>query len=135
MMRWTSLRSEDGQSLVEMAIMINLLVLIVAGLVDLSRGFQAYIVIVNAAREGAVAGSDSSLCLAGTQESTAKTAAKNEATSSGIVLSDGHISVRGGCTAGAAITVTINYDLALLTGTILGAGPLRLSYTVQMSTF
>ena len=46
-------RRESGQSLVEFAIGVSLLLLILAGVVDLGRGFYSYVVIANAAREGA----------------------------------------------------------------------------------
>ena len=46
-------RSERGANLVEFAIVLPLLVLILAGLADLGRAFYNYMVITNAAREGA----------------------------------------------------------------------------------
>ena len=47
------LRSERGQSLVELALVLPLLILLLAGMVDFGRAFSNYIVITNAAREGA----------------------------------------------------------------------------------
>jgi hypothetical protein len=49
--------SERGQSLVEMAFVIPILVLLLAVIVDTARAFDAYIVLTNAAREGARFGS------------------------------------------------------------------------------
>ncbi len=46
-------RREAGQSLVEMALIVPLLVLILAVMVDSARVFDALIVLTNAAREGA----------------------------------------------------------------------------------
>jgi Flp pilus assembly protein TadG len=50
-------RSGRGQSLVEAAIVVPLLLLLFAGVVELGRAFYDYIVITNAAREGARYGS------------------------------------------------------------------------------
>jgi Flp pilus assembly protein TadG len=48
-----SRRGERGQSLVEMALVVPLLILIFAAMIDASRVFDALIVLTNAAREGA----------------------------------------------------------------------------------
>ena len=47
------LRSERGQSLVELALVMPLLILLLAGMADLGRAFYGYISITNGAREGA----------------------------------------------------------------------------------
>ncbi len=47
---------EQGQSLTEFAISLVFLLLLLAGIVDLSRAFFAYIIIRDAAQEGAVYG-------------------------------------------------------------------------------
>ena len=44
---------DQGQSLVEFALALPLLLVILLGAVDLSRAFQTYIVVTNSAREGA----------------------------------------------------------------------------------
>jgi hypothetical protein len=46
-------RSERGQSLVELALVLPLLILLLSGMVDLGRAFYGYISITNGAREGA----------------------------------------------------------------------------------
>src|ERR671922_131080 len=48
-----SARDQQGQSLLEMALILPTLLLIFAGLVDVGRAYQAYISITGAAREGA----------------------------------------------------------------------------------
>ena len=50
-------RSERGSNLVEFALVLPLLVLILAGMADIGRAFNSYMVITNAAREGARAAS------------------------------------------------------------------------------
>jgi Flp pilus assembly protein TadG len=48
-----SYHSERGQSLVEAAIMVPLLILLVATVVDVARIYHTYMVLTNATREGA----------------------------------------------------------------------------------
>lgn len=48
---------QSGQSLVEMAITLTLLITLLAGLVDIGRAFFAWIAIRDAAQEGALYGS------------------------------------------------------------------------------
>ncbi len=47
------LRSGKGQSLVEFAIVLPILLLLVLGIVDFGLGFKSYVVLTNATREGA----------------------------------------------------------------------------------
>jgi Flp pilus assembly protein TadG len=49
----TSVYNQYGQSMIEFGLILPLLVLVVAGIVDLGRAFYASITITNAAREGA----------------------------------------------------------------------------------
>ena len=46
-------RRERGQSLVETAVVLPILLLLVVAIVDFGRAFDAYIILTNAAREGA----------------------------------------------------------------------------------
>jgi Flp pilus assembly protein TadG len=52
-LRKTSVKEERGQSLIEFAFGALVLIVLLAGIVDLGRGFYSYVVIANAAREGA----------------------------------------------------------------------------------
>jgi Flp pilus assembly protein TadG len=49
----TLLHNQRGQSMIEFALILPLMVLIIVGIFDLGRAFFAYISITNAAREGA----------------------------------------------------------------------------------
>jgi len=51
-----ALGSERGQSMAELAIFLPLLLLILSGVLDFGRVIHSYVVVVNAAREAAVAG-------------------------------------------------------------------------------
>jgi Flp pilus assembly protein TadG len=50
-------RRERGQSLVETAVVLPILLLLLAAIIDFGRAFDAYIILTNAAREGARFGS------------------------------------------------------------------------------
>jgi len=54
-------RSESGQSLIEGALMITLLMLLVMGLIDFAFVFQAYLGVVNAANVGVTYAATSSI--------------------------------------------------------------------------
>ncbi len=52
-------KNEKGQSLVELAFLLPVLILILAGILDVGRSMQAYVVVLNASREAALHGADS----------------------------------------------------------------------------
>src|SRR5579872_2840396 len=73
----SSLRSESGQSLLEMAIITPILVLLVLGAIEIGRYAELSIVVVNAARAGAQYGAQN---LAAAADSAGITsAAENDA--------------------------------------------------------
>ncbi|MFZ3171746.1 MAG: TadE family protein [Carboxydocellales bacterium] len=47
---------ERGQAMVEMALVLPVLILLIFGIVEFGRVFNAYLIVTNAAREGARAG-------------------------------------------------------------------------------
>jgi Flp pilus assembly protein TadG len=76
-------RSAHGQSILEFAILLPLLMLIVVGILDLGRLSSAYVVITNAAREGARYGA-SHQADGGNLNSNITARARAEATGTGI---------------------------------------------------
>jgi Flp pilus assembly pilin Flp len=79
-------REERGASMVEMAMATLLLLLLLAGVADMGRAFHDYIIITNAAREGARYGS-----MVPHLADRIRLAAKDEAAGSGIFLEDYNI--------------------------------------------
>lgn len=51
--KWRRRRTERGAAMVEFAILLPLLLLVIAGIVDLGRAFFTEVALTNAAREGA----------------------------------------------------------------------------------
>lgn len=109
--------NRQGQSMVEFALILPLLVLMVAGIFDLGRAFFASITITNAAREGARYGTLNSDYITGVC-----TATMDEAQNSGIILNDSNITVSCGndyscpiaagigCPENQSIIVKVSYD-------------------------
>ncbi len=118
---------EVGQNLIETALLLPLLLLLLAGTLDLGRGYNAYIVLTNAAREGARYGTLYPADLAGI-----RSWAKIEAQSGGITLSDGDIIVTTTGVSGTPIQVDIDYDLPVIMTNILGSPTIHLLASIQM---
>jgi len=101
---------ERGAAAVEFALILPILLLLVLGLVEFSRVFNVQISLSNAAREGArvmAIKNDSGL---------ARSAATAAAPSVNPSVAAGDITVNT-CTATiTTVTMTINYDVDLLTG-------------------
>ncbi len=112
-----------GQSLVELALIIPLLLLIVFGAIDLARAYHAQVTITNASREGAryamrvnsLAGTSAGKLASIVQRTV------DEAGASGITIVAGNVTVNcnGGvyaapCTSGTAIRVSVTYQFNLL---------------------
>ncbi len=122
-------RASPGQSLVELALVLMILVLILAGLADLGRVLNAYIIITNAAREGARYG-----CGYPADVDGIRAHAIAEAAGSGVQLSEDDIQVEASG-SGAPVTVTITYDVPLITGIIAAADSFQVWYRVTMVAF
>ncbi len=58
-------RSERGQSMVEMALMMTILLVVLSAVLDLGRGFFSFIAIQNAAAEGALYAAINPRCRSG----------------------------------------------------------------------
>ncbi|WP_164745695.1 TadE/TadG family type IV pilus assembly protein [Neobacillus mesonae] len=118
------MKSEKGQSLVEFALIVPLLVLLLIGIVDFSRIFHAYLTIDHSGREAARAAS------IGKDEVTIKSIAVNQGASIGLTASQ--VNVNTG-SSGSNATITITYQVTFLTP-LIGkiVNPLTLKDTTTM---
>ena len=116
-----------GQSLVEFALCLPLLMLIFAGIFDLGRAFNAYIIITNAAREGAYYGS-----LNPQDSNGIVTRVIEEAQGSGIALTADDITIDSSGVSGSPISVTVNYQFTMITSFLLGGQPIDLESKAEM---
>jgi len=137
-------RTERGQSMVELAMSLVFLLTLLAGVVDLGRAFFAYMIIRDAAQEGAVYGAiaDKSDLTAFKNEvdNRVETAFVDPAnpTQSPIDLSDMTVTTQivGSACAGPGhgVKVTVDYSLPItmpFLGSLLGTQELHMSTSVE----
>ncbi|MBI1800885.1 MAG: pilus assembly protein [Chloroflexi bacterium] len=99
---------EWGQTMVEFALLLPVLLLIVFGIFEFGRAFYAYSTVANAAREAARFGIVDPTNTSGIQD-----AAISHATALGLTSSDVVIQCPdGACTVGNRISVTVNYTFS-----------------------
>jgi Flp pilus assembly protein TadG len=117
-----------GQSAVEFAILLPVLMLILFGVLDLGRIFFAAITVANAARAGARYATQHPSDTAGI-----KTVAEAEAHGTSIVLTNNMVSVTCplGCGSNQPIQVTVTYSVTLVMGFVLPS-PVPVGNSVQM---
>ena len=133
-------RACRGQSLVEFAILLPILMVLFVGVLDLGRMFHAYLTIQNASREGARYGSDYPTATTAIRQHVAA-----EAASSGITITDAMIPVPAIQNDGTfrdpptnaqpnqSITVQVNYPFTLITTYLLtGLQTIQLSANTTM---
>ena len=126
-------RDERGQDLLELAIVMPLLFIILAGVFDLGRSMNNYIIITNAAREGARYASH---WPGATFEDRIKQATIDEAAESGVALLPANIAVLGlNAAAGLPIEVRIERQFPFLMGSIIGMGEVTLRARAEMIVF
>ena len=127
--------NQRGANLIEMAMVMFLLLLLLGGVIDFGRAFHHYIVITNAAREGARYASHFPDDLAGI-----RAAARQEAAASDVLLLDGNIlvdypGVGGGSTAGDPVRVSVTFDESTIIGSMIGLDDLVLRNWAEMVIF
>lgn len=123
---------ERGQSLVEMAIALVILLLLVGGIVDLGRAFFTFMALRDAVQEGALYGS---------VNPTLTTEIKNHVLNSSDMIpdlvgsDDITVTVIGTACTGNGIRVTATYNDFPLTmpfiGTVLGSQTIQISATIM----
>lgn len=125
-------KHEKGQSLVEVAIALPVLILILAAVIDFARAFDAYIVLTNAAREGARFGARDPMYMTPAEIQQMVT---ENVTGSGtnVTLMQDFAPSDVAATFGTdAVSVTVTYDFGLWFGGLVGADTLQLNKTAVM---
>lgn len=125
-------QSEKGQSLVEMAISLMLILLLLAGAIDAGMAFFSYVALYDAAEEGAIYGSINPTDFAGIK------ARVRSASSSPVNLQSAAVTVpnpiiTGSSCRGGAITVSVTYAYRLsmpFAGTAFGTQSIPLTARV-----
>ncbi|GGF23937.1 hypothetical protein GCM10010954_23520 [Halobacillus andaensis] len=121
------MKSEKGQALVEMALVLPILLMLVFGIMDFGRIFHAYLTIDHAGREGARAASVGG--------DDAHIRAVIEDTASGLNDSSLNIAIspEGDRDSGSEVRIILDYDIDFLTPVVGSlASPFNLSDTTVM---
>lgn len=115
-------KHERGAAAVEFALLVPFLIMIVLGIVEFGRAYNAQVTLTNAAREGT-----RTMAIEKSQEK-ARAAARNAASHLSPAVVDGNVAFSAtNCPSGEQMTVTITYHLATITGiagpfTMIGKG-------------
>lgn len=107
--------SERGAVAVEFALLAPVLIMLLLGIMEFSRAYNAQVILTNAAREGV-----RKMAIDNSQEA-ARAAAKSAASHLNPTLADSNIAFSASnCSVNSQMTVTISYSLSTMTGI---AGP------------
>jgi Flp pilus assembly protein TadG len=114
MRRWWT-RSERGQSLVEFALVLPLLLMVLFAIMDFGRIFQGYVTLANASREGARlaatgCGNSVTYCSDGTIQARVTARDGNLTTTTTVSYPD-----TGGKKQGNSVRVRVNTTITLVT--------------------
>jgi len=137
-------KSERGQSMTEFALSLVVLLTVLSGIVDLGRVFFAYIIIRDAAQEGAVYGSiapkDDLNVLSNEIEERVKAAFTDPSDSSNVPIDISKLNVQteilgATCAApGSGVRVKVDYLVPVtmpFLGTIIGSQEMKMTATAE----
>ena len=140
----SNFRSQRGQSMTEFALSLVILLLLLAGIVDMGRIFFAYIIIRDAAQEGAVYGSiapkDNLPTFKNEVEERVKAAFTDPSDSSNVPIDVTKLNVQtdivgSTCASpGNGIKVKVEYSVPVtmpFLGAVIGSQTMNLAATVQ----
>lgn len=102
-------KNKQGQALVELALVLPILLMLLMGMIQFGRIFHAYLLITNAAREGARTG------IVGLDDTAIRTKVKD--VSASLTLTDSQITiepVQSSRVRGVPLTVQVNYSVDLI---------------------
>jgi hypothetical protein len=128
-------RISQGQSLVEFALILPMVLLLIMGTFDLGRVFYIKIVLESAAREGAYYLSyntaDPTNCSGGYCHQGTRAAVQTEANNMGVQVVQPDITISGTVSTGNMITVSVHQSINLFIFNFVH-GPVNVSSTVRM---
>lgn len=116
---------ERGAVAVEMALLLPVLILLLFGIMEFGRAFNAQVTLTSAAREGVrVMAISKDPASARSSTKTAAGTLRPELTDTNIAISVPGATTGNPCPTGSTATVTITYNLSTLTGI---AGPFAMT--------
>lgn len=122
-------RGERGSNLLEIAIVMPVLVLLLAGVADVGRAFRDYIILTGASREGARFGANFP-----SQQTLIQDLTVTRAGDAGVTLTRGNVAVVRikGIGSDEAIRVTITHQMSTILGGVIGVNTLTLRSFTEM---
>ncbi len=130
--------ARPAQAVVEFALALPVLVLMLAGIYDLANGYQTYIALTNAAREGAHWG------IAHATDTSGICTHVNQTVPAGVTATcnvyyatnaDGSCAGGGTATVGGPVCVSVSYSLPTLMGAVLGFNTIPITTYATMIVF
>ena len=124
---------QEGQALVEFAILLPILLLLLLGILQFGVVFNNYIQVTSAAREGARKAAVSRSLGTSAANTAARTSAKNASPS--LNLQDSQITVTpsNSYAQGSDVTVTVRYPYSInILGRVVASGNLTSSTTMRV---
>ena len=115
MLKWinTLQKKEKGQATVEMALVMPIIILLLFGIMEFGRIFNAYLIVTTASREGARAG------VVGAADAAIRSAVTTTAGTLDTVAMSVYITPSSSLrTRGASLTVSIEYPIRVFTPVI-----------------
>ena len=132
------LAGEHGSGLMEMAIVLTVLAMVLAGIVDLGSAVNDHIIVCNASREGAryaslYAWTWSTDGMVWKSDGIIQ-AVRDEAEGGGLTLTAANVDIDGeGATGGNPVRVTVTHLKPTMLGDVIGLGShLRISCSTEM---
>lgn len=124
-----SRHKEAGQSVVELAILLPLLMLILLGCIDLGHAFSVWLAVVNVSREGA-----RYACVYPSKVDIIEKQIEDEILAEGLHLEDlgKDVSMPEGTDPGDPVRVSVAYTLPVLTSYLFGGQPLVIRTSTEM---
>jgi Flp pilus assembly protein TadG len=129
---WERLRADDGQSFVEFAIVLPLLVLLVFGIAQVGVAFHNYLAITDAARVGARAAAVKRTSTPCATNGAARTAIQNTVSTSQWAQISTRITCIAGPNVGDQVKITIKYPYSIGLPGVSASGDLTASATERM---
>jgi hypothetical protein len=127
-----SRRAIRGQSLVEVALLLPVLLVVLVAAIDLGRVLDASIVLSNSARTGARFGSIYPADHGSIRIRVIDWANNSGLVFTGVVLTTSNVDISSSTYPGDPIVVTITYDLPLYFGRIVGLNTIRIVRQAEM---
>jgi len=130
--RLFSRRRSRGQSLVELALVLPMIVILLAAVFDIGRVLDASIVLANSVRVGARFGASHPSWFDSVRSRVVEFSNNSGWNFTGVLLQGSDVDVASGGAAGSTIRVTASFNLPLFFGPAIGIHTIRIVRSAEM---